>query len=256
MAIDDKTLGLALSGGGYRATLFGLGSLWRLNDAGLLGRLDRITSVSGGSIIAGVLAHRWSELQFADGRAANFEATVAAPVQTFCAQTIDVGTTIKGWLNPFKSAGDYLIDRYQKDLFGSTTLKGLPPAAPDTVPRFVFYATNLQTGRSLRFRQDMIADYMLAVSRTTNVQLSVAVAASSAFPPIFSPIVLRTDPAAWNEGSNLPNLEALRKRIVLAGDPPFFELLFQRSQRHRSGCPFHLSLVDGRSGDGDGLVPG
>ena len=48
MAIDGKTMGLALSGGGYRATLFGLGSLWRLNDAGLLGRLDRITGVSGG----------------------------------------------------------------------------------------------------------------------------------------------------------------------------------------------------------------
>ena len=46
MALDGKTLGLALSGGGYRATLFSLGSLWRLNDAGLLGKLDRITSVS------------------------------------------------------------------------------------------------------------------------------------------------------------------------------------------------------------------
>ncbi len=72
MAIDGKTLGLALSGGGYRATLFGLGSLWRLNDAGLLGKLDRVTSVSGGSIVAGVLANRWRDLQFTDGKAANF----------------------------------------------------------------------------------------------------------------------------------------------------------------------------------------
>ena len=216
MAIDDKTLGLALSGGGYRATLFGLGSLWRLNDAGLLGRLDRITSVSGGSIIAGVLAHRWSELQFADGRAANFEATVAAPVQTFCAQTIDVGTTIKGWLNPFKSAGDYLIDRYQKDLFGSTTLKGLPPAAPDTVPRFVFYATNLQTGRSLRFRQDMVADYLVGVNRALVVPLATAVAASSAFPPLFSPIEIDCDSADWTEGSPLSRFAALRSHLKLA----------------------------------------
>jgi len=59
MALDGKTLGLALSGGGYRATLFGLGSLTRLNDAGLLGKLDLITSVSGGSILAGILALRW-----------------------------------------------------------------------------------------------------------------------------------------------------------------------------------------------------
>ena len=33
MTIEGKSLGLALSGGGYRATLFGLGSLRRLNEA-------------------------------------------------------------------------------------------------------------------------------------------------------------------------------------------------------------------------------
>ena len=81
MAIDGKTIGIALSGGGYRATLFGLGSLQRLNDAGLLGRLDRITSVSGGSILAGVLAHRWKALDFVDGRATGFDALVVDPVR-------------------------------------------------------------------------------------------------------------------------------------------------------------------------------
>ena len=67
MALDGKTLGLALSGGGFRATLFGLGSLARINDGGLLGKLDVITSVSGGSILAGILAQRWSQLEFKDG---------------------------------------------------------------------------------------------------------------------------------------------------------------------------------------------
>jgi NTE family protein len=216
MALDGKTLGLALSGGGYRATLFSLGSLWRLNDAGLLGKLDRITSVSGGSILMGVLAHRWRQLQFDNGRAGNFAKIVAEPVRTFCAQTIDIGAGLAGLLVPFKTAGDFLADRYEKDLFGKTMLKDLPVANDSGNPKFIFYATNMQTGRSFRFRQDMLADYMLGISRTTNVPLSVAVAASSAFPPIFSPIILKTDPAAWSEGAKLPNLEALRKRIVLA----------------------------------------
>ncbi len=215
MAIDGKTIGLALSGGGYRATLFGLGSLWRLNDAGLLGKLDRMTSVSGGSILMGILAHHWRQLRFNAGRADNFAEVIVEPVRSFCATTIDVGAGLAGLLVPFKTAGDFLADRYQKDLFGDATIKGLPPAAEST-PKFIFYATNMQTGRSFRFRQDMIADYKLGVSRTTDVPLAIAVAASSAFPPIFSPIVLKTDPAAWTEGSELPNLEALRKRIVLA----------------------------------------
>lgn len=217
MALDGKTLGLAISGGGFRATLFGLGSLWRLNDAGLLGRLDRITSVSGGAILAGVLAHRWPRLTFdeSEGRAGNFVAEIAAPVQAFCNQTIDVGAGLKGLLTPFKSAGDFLAHRYAKDLFGNTTLKELPVAGPGK-PKFIFYATNLQTGRSFRFRQDMLADYLLGVSRTTDVSLAKVVAASSAFPPVFSPIELETDPASWTDGGPLPNLESLRKNIVLA----------------------------------------
>lgn len=215
MAVDGKTLGIALSGGGFRATLFGLGSLWRLNEAGLLGRLDRITSVSGGSILMGVLAHRWSRLRFNNGHADNFAQVVAEPVRAFCAQTIDIGAGLAGMLVPLKTAGDFLADRYAKDLFGEATIKGLPIAGNGN-PKFTFYATNLQTGRSFRFRQDMIADYMLGISGATDVPLAVAVAASSAFPPIFSPIVLKTDPATWSKGSALPNLESLRRRIVLA----------------------------------------
>ena len=44
-----------LSGGGFRATLFHLGALRRLNELGLLPRIDTITSVSGGSIMAAFL---------------------------------------------------------------------------------------------------------------------------------------------------------------------------------------------------------
>ena len=58
---------LCLSGGGYRAMVFHLGVLWRLNELGYLARLDRISSVSGGSITAGLLGLRWGRLDFAGG---------------------------------------------------------------------------------------------------------------------------------------------------------------------------------------------
>ena len=51
----EPGIGLCLSGGGYRAMLFHLGALWRLYEAGLLRGVKRISSVSGGSITAGVL---------------------------------------------------------------------------------------------------------------------------------------------------------------------------------------------------------
>src|SRR3974377_1829180 len=51
--------GLALSGGGFRASLYHLGLVRFLRDAGILPRVTHISSVSGGSIIAAHLVLNW-----------------------------------------------------------------------------------------------------------------------------------------------------------------------------------------------------
>jgi NTE family protein len=63
----DIELGLCLSGGGYRAMLFHAGALARLNELGYLSRLDAISSVSGGSIAAGLMGAVWDRLEFDAG---------------------------------------------------------------------------------------------------------------------------------------------------------------------------------------------
>ena len=77
----EPGIALALSGGGFRATLFHCGALCRLDELGVLSRLDRISSVSGGSITAGVLAARWSALQFEGGVAKDLRELVILPLQ-------------------------------------------------------------------------------------------------------------------------------------------------------------------------------
>src|SRR5881275_1924892 len=52
-------IGLALSGGGFRATLYHLGLVRFLRDAGILSQVTHMTSVSGGSIMAAHLALNW-----------------------------------------------------------------------------------------------------------------------------------------------------------------------------------------------------
>lgn len=52
MTNDGKKIGLALSGGGYRAAAYHIGALRALHKLGVLDRVDVISSVSGGSIIA------------------------------------------------------------------------------------------------------------------------------------------------------------------------------------------------------------
>jgi NTE family protein len=62
----ENGIGLCLSGGCFRAVLFHVGAFVRLNELGLLARLDRVASVSGGSIAAGALAVAWRDLTFDD----------------------------------------------------------------------------------------------------------------------------------------------------------------------------------------------
>lgn len=50
-------IGLALSGGGSRAIAFHLGCMRTLNDRGILTKTNVISSVSGGSVIAGMYAY-------------------------------------------------------------------------------------------------------------------------------------------------------------------------------------------------------
>ena len=66
---EQEGVGLALSGGGFRAMLFHLGSFWRLNELGMLPKLSRISGVSGGSLLLGRLA--------VQGASGAFEAGVA-----------------------------------------------------------------------------------------------------------------------------------------------------------------------------------
>lgn len=183
MKNNNKEFALALSGGGYRATLFTLGSLWRLNEFGLLARLNRITSVSGSSIISAFLAMKWKELEVNEDThvAANFRTVIASPIQEFCSKDLDIMAGICGILSPYRSIGDKIAEAYAKRLFGSATLQDIPTWR--ACPEFIFYATSLQTGASVRISRSEISDYK--VGRLPNPKLTLAqvVGASSAFPP-------------------------------------------------------------------------
>jgi NTE family protein len=188
-------IGLCLSGGGYRAMLFHAGCLWRLNEAGYLSRLDRVSSVSGGSITAGQLAVAWPDLGFADGVASRFVEQLVAPLRRLAGETIDRAGIVRGILTPGTIA-EKVADAYRKHLFGDRTLQNLP----DT-PRFVINAANLQSAVLWRFSKPYMRDYRVGSVENPTVDLATAVAASAAFPPFLSPVRLRVDDAAYTPGS-------------------------------------------------------
>lgn len=181
----EPGIGLCLSGGGYRAMVFHLGVLWRLNELGYLPRLERISSVSGGSITAAALGANWANLNFdAAGVATAFEDRVIEPVRALASRSIDARAIVGGALLPGTIA-DNVTASYDRHVFHGATLQDLPDR-----PRFVFNATNVQSGALWRFSKPYMADYRVGRVDRPEVSLAVAVAASSAFPPFLSPLEL------------------------------------------------------------------
>jgi NTE family protein len=187
---------LCLSGGGYRAMVFHIGVLWRLYETGLLGNLQRISSVSGGSITAGVLALKWRRLSFDPARlAADFVPEVVAPLRRLAGETLDADAIVVGVLFP-GSISDRVAAAYDRHLFGGATLQDLPNA-----PRFVINATNVQSGVLWRFEKPYMRDYRVGEVKAPTIPLARAVAASSAFPPVLSPCELRLENNDFTPGS-------------------------------------------------------
>jgi NTE family protein len=198
----EEGIGLALSGGGYRAMVFHVGALIRLNEAGVLGKIARVSSVSGGSITAGVLATSWKDLNFQNGIATKLDVAVDH-VRKMADTSVDAGAIIGGILLP-GSISDRVAKAYDDVLFDGATLDALPDDSIPGNPRFVINATTVQTAALWRFSRNYMGDYHLGLVERPNILLAAAVAASSAFPPVLSPMTLAIDQPVMNtQGADL-----------------------------------------------------
>ena len=201
-------IGLALSGGGFRATLFHLGAAWRLNELSLLGAVGRISAVSGGSLLSGLFACRWSRLDFRNGVAANFRQEIAQPIWELCGLNLDVRVVLQSVL----LRGNVLPRYYRKHLVGEQTLQDMPDN-----PEFIFNAAHLETGRNWIFSKAAMRTYKLGIIERPCIGLATVLAASSAFPPVFPPVVLKLDPSDFqrSEYADLFDREDLNRKVSL-----------------------------------------
>jgi len=190
-------IALCLSGGGARAMLFHAGALIRLNELGLLSELDRVSSVSGGSITAGVLARHWAALDVRAGEVSPaLISLVVEPLRRLARRLIDVPAWVYGTFVPGSSPARRFADVLDGHLYGRMTLAELPDR-----PRFVFNATNIGSGVLWRMSKPYMADYRVGMVPHPKVRLALAVAASAGFPPFLSPLRLRLPDDAYAPGS-------------------------------------------------------
>ena len=249
-AVPTAGYALSLSGGGYRAMLYHVGALQRLNDAGVLAELEVVSSVSGGSIAAGILARSWKQLRFVSRSlppaipeapavriavAENFHEVIAKPASELASRSIALPAVISGLL-PFISSADRLSHEYDRRLFNGMLLRDLREVeerdGTEREPRspvFIFNATSLQTGELWQFRSRAMGGPLLGWTDPGDLRLAQAVAASSAFPPFLSPLYMSgqsTEKPAWAQCAvevvyQGTNLRQHTRRVIEAHETEF-----------------------------------
>lgn len=115
----DSKLGLALSGGGFRASLFHIGVLARLSELDLLRHVQVLSTVSGGSIIGAAYYLKVKQLlenRRPDGRAPSPEAYVAIvrEIEKEFLEGVQQNLRMRALLDPLKNAQMLLSDDYSR----------------------------------------------------------------------------------------------------------------------------------------------
>jgi len=189
--------------------------------------VETITSVSGGSIASALLAKHWPTFNLANGVFTNFDAYETA-LRQFCTRDIRTGPLIWDRLDPKNwpmlvsddhSATDLLAQQYEDHLVPGLKLGDLvqPPPPGKPMPNFIFAASNLQTGVSFEQCADHVGDYQIGYANLPDMRVSDAVAASSAFPIAFPPLILKFESVKFGGGKlGSSDLQRqLARRIVL-----------------------------------------
>jgi NTE family protein len=187
-------IGLCLSGGGFRATLFHLGALRRLNELGILARNDfrTIASVSGGSIASAALATAIARHGSALFSPEEWSREVEEPLRAFTRSNVRTFPFLKRLLpwNLWRSETtvEAMAACYEK------TLTPLRLAQLPLRPELLLVATDMAYGVAWIFSRDRMGDYQAGYRRPPDdFPLARAVAASACFPPLFAPMRMSID---------------------------------------------------------------
>ena len=207
---DSLFVCLMFSGGGTRAAALSYGIMQALRDTvirvdgrekRLLDEVDCISSVSGGSFTTAYYG-LFRERLFQDFRRRFLERNIQGALAGRLFNPVN-------WIrlaSPYFSRIDMAAELYDSDIFEAATFDRLQNSGR---PFVILNATNLGSDRRFDFTQE---HFDALGSRLDFYKISRAVAASSAFPYLLTPISLKNYPLApgyavpwWYEGALTPD---------------------------------------------------
>ncbi len=214
-------IGLALSGGGFRASFFHLGVIRRLEELGIMKDIEVISTVSGGSILgAYYLCQMEKERRsglYDNDRVAMCDAIIEKFYNAVLTNMRMRAITFAPFFHPvlffFKSLlgssnrAVRMAQQFKRNFFSpDLRLDDLPSS-----PEILINATSNSTGKRVVFFKDEMNTFSSQISKVEYNKLPLAkvVGASAAVPGVFPPVPIAND--LYSDGGVVDNqgLESL-----------------------------------------------
>ncbi|RUM74891.1 MAG: hypothetical protein DSZ12_04725 [Sulfurovum sp.] len=188
-AFNNKRIGLSLSGGGYRAALFHLGVLSYMAKHELLEHISHISTVSGGSIVMGLI-YRLNAFKFPTSKA--YLENVHTQAIEFLKETTLLEDNMK--ISAAKASatnGQFALNKKMlRRLKGKVWGLDKDIQTLEDTPIWTINATTGETGKSWRFSKKRMGDYLIGYMKNPHISLAEAIAASAGFPIAIGPLPL------------------------------------------------------------------
>lgn len=246
---DELFVCVAMSGGGTRAAAFAYGVLQALRDTRIehnglgsfLDEVDCLSGISGGSFAAAGYVVLGPDAFFREFSARFLERNMQGMLALSVANPINVVRL----MSPYFSRIDLGSELYDRLLFGKTTYAALDP---DRRPFLIVNATNMADGAGFEFTQEHF-DFL--GSDLGSVPIARAVAASSAFPFLLSPVTVWSYPGPYSERLRVDVARALEDR-----ETNLFRYRWARNMQDLTTRDAkYIHLLDGGLADNIGARP-
>ena len=244
---DDTVVALSFSGGGTRAAAFAFGVLNGLDETqipsiapggSLLDRVDFVTGVSGGSVLAAYYGLK-KRKALADFKQ-RFLLRNAEEGLQMNLSLLNIAKGLQGGVNDPTQFPRWLDD----NLFEHATFKTL---LQQRRPYIWINASDVYNRTPFIFGRVIFG---ALCSDLSSYPISMAVAASAAVPVIFAPVVVEGYPG----GCPIP-LPSWVERVRANSDaPPLLRLFANAMARYHSGEVRYVKLLDGGMVDNYGLA--
>ncbi|KAA3647650.1 MAG: patatin-like phospholipase family protein [Chloroflexi bacterium] len=223
-------IGLALSGGGFRAAIFHVGVLARLAEEERLKDISMVSTVSGGSLAIG-LVFALNDMQWPSSDRFINE-TLPQVQKILTTQGLRKGVISRlidrilqrGLLDILVSRADDVSEVIQEEWGITKNLKDLPRS-----PRWVINATCHETGKNWQFERFRMGDYRFGYTYDTDFLIADALAASAAVPALIGPFRLDASGRQWFEyveGSDETQSPEEIKKYKTKDKPPLYDAAY------------------------------